>query len=99
MQPCLRIPSRVSLDRLRPGKIRVALLEEVDDAQGLAVVIEASVLRHQNVEHPLARMGEGRVAQVVGERDCLGEVFVEAERTSERAGDLGILEGVGRRFR
>ncbi len=41
------------------------------------------------------RWPKGGVAEVVGERNRLGEVFVEAERTGERPGDAGDLDGVG----
>ena len=47
------------------------------------------------VERALAGMAERRMAEIVGERQRLGEVLVEPERAGERAGDLGDLEGVG----
>ena len=40
-------------------------------------------------------MAERRVAEVVGQRQRLGQILVEAERAGERAGDLGHLERVG----
>ena len=39
-------------------------------------------------------MAERRVAEVVPERDRLGEVLVEAQRSRDRARDLRDLEGV-----
>ena len=50
---------------------------------------------HAVVEGVLARMPERRVAEVVREREGLGEVLVEAERAGERPGDLAHLDGVG----
>ena len=68
------------------------VLEHVHDAQALLVVIEAA--RHQVVQHPLAGMAEGRVAQVVAERDGFGELFVEMQHLRDGAGDLRDLERV-----
>ncbi len=73
----------------------VALLDVVHDPEGLAVVLEAAVPGHELIEHGLARMAEGRVAQVMGEGHRLGEVLVQPERPGDGAGDLGHLEAVG----
>ena len=43
-EQCLRMPSRVSNMRFRPSKCRIALLQRVDHAQALQVVLEAAVL-------------------------------------------------------
>ena len=40
-------------------------------------------------------MTERRVAEVVRERERLGEVFVEPERAGERPGDLGDFQRMG----
>jgi hypothetical protein len=58
-------------------------------------VVEAAVPAIASVERPLAGMAEGRMAEVVGERQRLGQVLVEAEGAGERAGDLRDLEGMG----
>ena len=81
-----------ALERL-PGEIEpvesgVAPLEPGDDAQRLGVVVEAAERRHAVVERVLAGMAEGRVAEVVRQRQRLGEILVEPERAGERAGDL-----------
>ena len=47
----------------------VALFQQIDDAQALQVVLEAAVLLHAVVQRILAGMAEGRVAEVVGQRD------------------------------
>ena len=67
---------------VQAGKVGVALLEHVDDAQALRVVLEAAVRLHQAVQHALAGVAERRVAEVVRERDRLGEVLVQAERAA-----------------
>ena len=61
----------------------------------MAVVVEAAVAGHAGVERVLAGMAEGRVAEVVGERDRLGEVVVEPERARQRPGDLRHLDRMG----
>jgi len=86
--PCLRIPSRVSSVRFSPR-------EQVDDPQALTVVIEAAVTTHAIRQHPLARVTERGVAEVVRERDRLREVLVEPQRARNGAGDLTPLECVG----
>ena len=51
-------------------------------------------LAHALVEHRLAGVAEGRVAEVVAEPDRLGQVLVEAERPGDVAGDAAGLERV-----
>ncbi len=83
-----------------PGEIeavegRVAPLDRGDDAQGLRVVVEAAEVGEAGVERTLARMPERRMAEVVGERQRLGQILVEPERARERPGDLRDFERVG----
>ena len=61
----------------------------------LRVVIEAAERREALVERALAGVAERRMAEVVGQRQRLGEILVEAERAGERAGDLRHFERVG----
>ena len=81
------------------ARLVVALLETVHDAHGLEVVLEAAGLRvalaQQPVEHVLAGVAERRVAEIVPERDRLGEVLVQSERAGGAAGDLRDLDRVG----
>ena len=76
-------------------KARIGAFEFVHDAEGLDVVLEPSVIPHQPVENLFPRVAEGGVPEVVRERHCFGEVFVEAERPGDRARDLRDLEGMG----
>src|SRR5581483_8795071 len=80
---------------VEPAELGVAALEEVDDPEALEVVLEASVLVHELVERVLARVAEGRVAEVVRERDRLREVLVETESARDRARDLRDIDRVG----
>ena len=74
------------LGQVEAVEIGVAPLELGDDAQSVAVVVEPPVVGHAGVERLLAGMAEGRVPEIVAERDRLGEVVVElSARASARA--------------
>ena len=68
------------------------VLEHVDDAQALLIVVESA--GNELVEHPLARMAERRVAEVVAQRDRLGELLVQLQHLRDRSRDLRDLERV-----
>ena len=85
-----RLPGEV-----QPVELGIAALQPGDDAQRLGVVVEAAPLRHLLVQRILAGMAEGRVAEIVDQRDRLGEVLVAAQRPRQRAGDLRDLDRVG----
>ena len=89
-QPFERLPGQIE-----PVEIRIAALERGDDAQRLRVVVEAADAAEAAVERALAGMAERRMAEVVRQRQRLGQVLVEAERAGERAGDLGHFERMG----
>ena len=72
----------------------VALLELVDHAQRLQVVLEPAVLLHALVQRVLSGVAERRVPEVVRQGDRLDEVFVDAELPGDRATDLRDLERV-----
>jgi len=69
-------------------------LQHLDDPERVLVVAEAppEALRQHLVQRLLARVPEGRVPEVVPERDRLGEVLVQPERAGDRAGDARGLE-------
>jgi hypothetical protein len=58
-------------------------------------VIEAAAAFETTVKRPLAGMAEGRMAEVVSERQCLREVLIEAERPCQRPRDLRDFKRVG----
>ena len=88
------MPARVSAVRFRPGIALGAILEPVDDAQALAIVLEAAVRLHQVVQHAFAGVAERRMADVVREHDRLDQILVRAERARDGARDLRDLERV-----
>ena len=71
------MPSRVSRGQVQAAEGGVAVLEPVDDAQALAVVVEAAVAFSSASSTLLAGVAEGRVAEVVREHDRLGEILVQ----------------------
>ena len=81
--------------QIEPVELGVAALEPSDHAQSLDVVIEPAVGRKAGVERGLAGMPERRMAKVVSECQGLREVFVEPERTRQRARDLRHFQRVG----
>ncbi len=82
--------------QVQAGEAGVALLEFFDDAQGVNIVIEVGAeAGHLAVEFLLAGMGEGRMADVVRQRQGFGEIFVETQDRGHGAGNLGNLDGVG----
>ena len=88
-----------ALQRL-PGQVQaveigVALFQPGHDPQRLGVVVEPAMLAHAVVERVLARMAEGRVAEIVREGQRLGEILVQPQRAGQGAGDLRHLDGVG----
>ena len=86
---CFAMPSRTSQVRFRPAPV---VLQHVDDAEALLVVVEAA--GHQAIDDPLARVPERRVPEIVAERDRLGELLVQPQHLGDRARDLRHLERV-----
>ena len=79
--------------QIQAGKIQVSLLELLDDAQRMKIVIEAvSVFAHAYVQLLFAAMPEWWVAHIVDERQRFGKVFVEAQRSGHGARDLCNLD-------
>ena len=85
-----RLPGQVE-----PRKATVAGLQFGHHPQALLVVIEAACVPGQPVEGLFAGVAERWVAEVVGQRDGLRQVLVDAQRPGDRLGHLSDLEGVG----
>jgi len=80
--------------QVQAREIGIALLEALDDPQRLAVVVEPAVILHELGQDVLAEVAERGVAEVVGERQGLDEVFVQAERARDGPPDLAHLDRV-----
>ena len=72
----------------------IALLQHVDHAQRLQIVLEAAVRFHAGVQRILPGVAERRVAEVMRQRDGFDQVFVEPQVARDRAADLRNLEAV-----
>src|SRR5260370_6730954 len=80
---------------IEPGKVQVALLELLHDAQRLQIMIEPAAERaHQLVELALPGMTERRMPDGVDECERFGEFGVQAERSGHSPGDLRDFEGM-----
>ena len=51
--------------------------------EALGIVVEAAKAGHGGIERPLAGMAEGRMAEIVGERQRLGQILVEPQGPGE----------------
>ena len=89
-QPFQRLPGEIE-----PVERGIAALQRGHDPQRLRVVVEAAAGGEAAIERALAGMAERRMAEIVRQRQRLGEILVEAERAGERAGDLGHFQRVG----
>ncbi len=81
--------------QVQPVPFRIAALELGHHPEGLDVVVEPAIGLHEHLQLILAGMTERGMAQVVGERDGLGEINVQAERRGQGPRDLRHLQGVG----
>ncbi len=76
-------------------EIRVGIFQPGDDAQRMGIVVEPAGVGERGRQRILAGMAERRMAEVVGEAQSLGQIFVEAERAGHRPADLRDFEAVG----
>ena len=82
--------------QIEPAVCGVTLFEVLDDAQRMQVVVEpAAMTSEAAVQCALSGMSEGRMADVVDQRESLSEIFVQTESRSSRASNLRDLNGVG----
>ncbi len=74
---------------------RIAPLKTRDHAQRLRVVIEAAMRGEAAIERALPGVAERRMAEIMRQRQRLGEILVEAELAGDGAGDLRHLQRMG----
>ena len=89
-QPLQRLPRQV-----QPVPAGVAALQQGHDSQALSVVIEPAERLHDDIQCVLAGVAERRMAQIMGQRQRLGQVLVQPQSASNGAGDLRDLNTVG----
>jgi hypothetical protein len=73
----------------------VTLLECLDHAEALVVMVESAMIFHQTVQSFLAGMSERGVSEIVGQSDGLSQILVETEGAGHSTADRGDLYGVG----
>jgi len=61
----------------------------------LPIVVKPTFRSQHLGQDPFSRVAKGCVAKVVGERNRLGQILVEAQRTRDGTGNLRAFEGVG----
>ena len=91
--PLARLESQV-----QAVEFGVAGLEQIDHPQALEVVLEALAIRadlqQAVVERVLSGMAERRVPDIVSQCDGFDQVFMQTQRSGDRAGNLRHLERV-----
>jgi hypothetical protein len=81
--------------QIQPAKAGVALLKPGHDAQRVQVVVEAQAQAAQAlVEGLFAGVAKGRMADVVRQRQRLGQLRIQPQRAAS-VRDLGHFQGVG----
>src|SRR5689334_11559518 len=88
----LRMPRDPVADFPRQVQPLAVVLQLVDDAEALFVVLEAA--RHERLEHAFAGVAERRVPEIVAERDGFRELLVQAEHLRDAARNLRHFERV-----
>src|SRR5580692_4571898 len=78
-------------------EIEITLFELFDNIKRVKVVVEAfAEFTHAQIELLFARMAEGRMADVVRERERFCEIGVLLQSISDGAGYLRDFQGVGK---
>ena len=74
---------------------RILALQPRHHLEALRVVVEAAVAGHDLGQSALAGMAERRMAEIVRQRQRLGQVLVQGQHAGDGAGDLRHLQAVG----
>ncbi len=80
--------------QVQPIEGAITLLQFIDNGQALQVVLESAVLAHAGIQRVLPGMTERRVAEIVSQRNGLGQIFVSAQVAGNRTGNLGDFKAV-----
>ena len=88
-------PSSVSQVEVEAVEIGIAMFELGHQPQRMGIVVEAADVRGHRVQRFLAGMAEGRVAQIMGQRHGLGQIFVDRQGARQAAGELRHFQRMG----
>ena len=89
------MPSSVSPGQVQPVELGIMTFQTGDDAQGLRVVIKATIRRHERMERIFASVAKRRVSQVMRQRHCLCQVGVQVQRIGDGSCHLRHLDRMG----
>ena len=67
----------------------------IDDPQRLQIVVKTAVVRHNDCHRPLTRVTEGRMPQIMRQRDRFRQVDVQRKRVGDRLRNGSNLNGMG----
>ena len=88
-KPLARLPRKIE-----SVEARIFLLQLLDDAQALAIMLESAVRGHEPVEGVLAFVAERGVAEVMCQRDGLDEILIQPQGARDAAGGGGNFHRV-----
>ncbi len=60
---------------------RISLLKAGQHPNSLLIVIKTTKLGHATVQRVLTGMAKGRMTKIMGKRDRLGKIVIQAKRT------------------
>ena len=88
--PLQRFPSQVQ--PIKPG---IARFQMGHDAQGLRVMVEPAIGFHRRIQRIFPRMAEGRMAQIMRQRQSLGQILIQAQQPRDGPRNLRNFKGMG----
>ena len=81
---------------IQAREIDIALLKALDDAQGVQIVVEAHAMApHHRVQRDFAGVSEGRMPDVMHQRESLDQIGIQVETRRDGARDLRNLDRMG----
>ena len=70
-------------------------LQMIDHPQRLQIVVKTAVVRHDDRHRPFARVTEGRMPQIMRQRDRFRQIDVQRKRVGDRLRNGSDLDGMG----
>ena len=80
---------------IQPRMFGVALLQLGEDAVGLPLMVIAAKVFHQIIQRRLAHMAKGRMTEIMGQTDRLGQILIAPQRPRHRPPHLRHFDAVG----
>jgi hypothetical protein len=81
--------------QVQTGEVRVFLFKAFHDAEGVQVVVKPlAKFLHHVIERAFPDVAEGRMTDIVYQRQRLNQVLIQIQRLGHRAADLRHFQGV-----